>query len=294
MPESRTDVSVIVPVRNRPTLLREALSSVLAGSALPDEVIVVLDGPSDAIQSDREAALDMQQDFEKHRCSLLLLPAPGAGPALARNIGAARARSSFLAFLDSDDLWKPQKLQHQLQYMKKRPHLHASHCTEEWIKNGQRVHVPARLQPAPGRLLVESLDHCVVSASSVLIRRSTFFSLGGFDPTLRACEDYDLWIRYFLRHPMGLVDLEPLVIKRSGPWEQLSSIRGIDLFRVQSLLKILRTEHLTAEEDQLVREALQAKWNILLAQKKKYGFPEDAQYNTLEKKIESLNLMVGL
>ncbi|EHQ08571.1 glycosyltransferase family 2 protein [Leptonema illini] len=281
------DVSVIIPVRKRPQLLKEALASVLAGTVLPDEILVVLDGSREELQADAYAAEEMRS-LCRSDTTLTILYGPGRGPALARNIGAARARHSLLAFLDSDDLWQPHKLQEQLAYMTQRPHLHASHCAETWLKGGTSITVPARLQPSPGRLFAESLEHCLVSASSAMIRRSTFFALGGFDPALRACEDYDLWIRYFLRHPMGMVPPIPVphVVKRSGQWQQLSATRSIDRFRVQSLYKILQTEQLTDEQRGIVLIALKSKWNILNAQKKKYGFPDNADYDSLEKNIE--------
>jgi glycosyltransferase involved in cell wall biosynthesis len=284
------EVSVIIPVRNRPSLVKEAIASILAGTVLPEEIIVVLDGQVDELQADREAVEEMRS-LSGNVPALILLYGRGLGPAMARNTGAARARQTFLAFLDSDDLWRPGKLQAQLDYMKKRPHLHASHCAETWLKNGRSIPVPARLQPSPGRLFAESVEQCMVSASSVLIRRSTFFAIGGFDPSLRACEDYDLWIRYFLQHPMGMVppDPEPHVIKRSGDWEQLSSMRSIDRFRVQSLLKILKTERLTDSQRNHLIVVLKAKWKILKAQKEKYGLQDHMSYVSLEKAMQNLD-----
>ena len=246
--EELAPVSVILPVRNRPELLKEALSSVLQGTVWPGEILIIGNGTGSEIESDRLAVQRWKQEFLNFETSNQADPVsakpPGIqfqicsgrpGPASARNLGARLASKKYLAFLDSDDLWKPEKLEKQLVFLSKRPHLKACHSHEQWVKNGAELHVPLRLKPATGRPLQESLETCLISASSLIIEREHFLQSGSFDERFPACEDYEFWIRNFLQTSMGCIQ-EPLVIKRSGPWSQVSTAGGLDLHRLRALL----------------------------------------------------------
>lgn len=289
---SPADVATILPVRNRPALLRQAIRSVADGIVVPREVIVILDGRGSEQTADEEAAQECASALHARGCLLIVLPGPALGPAAARNLGAARARTEWLSFLDSDDLWRPEKLSEQLRFLESRPQLDAAHTTETWVKNGVEIPVPDSLRPTTGRPLRESFSRCLVSASSVMIRRRVFFELGGFDASLRACEDFDLWIRFFLKRPMGLVpgNPHPPVIKRAGDWDQLSATRGIDMFRVRSLLKILSTEELRGPDRLCAVSALQTRWKIIRAQSEKYGRPAAEDLAGIEEQASRLDL----
>lgn len=289
---SPADVSAILPVRDRPLLLQEAITSIASGAVVPREVIVVLDASAAARARDHDAALACSRALDARGALLILLPGPGRGPAAARNLGAARARSEWLSFLDSDDLWRPDKLRDQLDFLQSRPHLDAAHTTETWMKNDREIPVPDSLRPTTGRPLRESFGRCLVSASSVMIRRRVFFELGGFDATLTACEDFDLWIRYFVKRPMGLVpgNPHPHVIKRSGAWDQLSSTRSIDAYRVRSLIKILGSDMLYGQDRKCAIAALQQKWGIVQSQAEKYGRPGMEEMSQLQAEADRFGL----
>ena len=283
------DVCVIIPVRNRPVLLKEALQSVLASSSLPSQIVVIVDGNQNETEPDQKAAEHFSNIFRAHQIDYSILTGAGLGPAIARNTAAARCRCTWIAFLDSDDLWQKHKLKAQIDYMQKRPFLNASHCGEVWLKHGSEIRIPHRLRPSPGRPLLESLDHCIISVSSVLIRRSTFFELGGFDGNLTVCEDYDFWIRYFLRYTMGMVlsAKDAQVIKRSSGWTQLSKTQNIDLYRAESLAKI--ATKLTVNTDrQLVLEALAVKWQIVLDQHQKFDLGKNQRFMKLSSIVPAL------
>lgn len=267
----RIPVSVIIPVRNRPELMIQSLESVLHGWVWPEEILVVTNGSHQDRESDKRAFHTWKADIlarnsparprageggrttepaesarrkadatgsqgapEASSPSLEILESHPPGPAAARNTGARRATCPYIAFLDSDDTWYPEKLERQWDYLSRRPHLQACHSRETWQKDEKELQVPHRLEPSTGRPLAESLQICLVSASSILMRRSVFLDMGGFDERFASCEDYEFWIRYFLKSSMGCIQ-EPLVRKRSGDWPQVSSSGLLDLQRLRAL-----------------------------------------------------------
>ena len=246
-------VSVIIPTYNRRALLLEAVTSVLAQRDCQPEVIVVDDGSTDDTRQALRSLGDRVEYVYQPRC----------GVAAARNTGARLARGEWLAFLDSDDLWHPQKLAKQLAFHERFPHLGASQTGEIWIRNGLRVNPCRHHQKPSGDIFLASLPRCVVSPSAVMIRRERFVALGGFDESLTVCEDYDLWLRLGSREPVGLVP-EALVTKRGGHADQLSrQFWGMDRFRVAALAKLIESASLTVPWRTAVKETLEQKCAIL-------------------------------
>jgi glycosyltransferase involved in cell wall biosynthesis len=217
------------------------------------EVIVVDDGSSDGTA----AAL------ERFGSRVRYLHQPACGVAAARNRGARLATGAWVAFLDSDDLWRPEKLTRQLAHHARHPALRASQTGEVWIRNGVRVNPCRHHQTPDGDIFAASVARCVVSPSAVLMRRDLFAALGGFDESLPVCEDYDLWLRLGLSEPVGLLD-EPLVIKRGGHADQLSRRHwGMDRFRVAALVKLLAAHDLDGWRRALVVDAVCRKCAVL-------------------------------
>lgn len=259
-------VSVIVPTHNRRQLVCEAVASVLAQRDVAVEVIVVDDGSTD----DTSAALAAFGD--RIRC----LRQPRLGVSAARNRGAGAATGTWLAFLDSDDLWRPLKLARQLAYHAERPALRASQTGEIWIRNGVRVNPCQHHRKPDGEIFTSSVARCVVSPSAVMLRRDLFEALGGFDEALPVCEDYDLWLRLGAREPVGLLD-EPLVIKRGGHADQLSRrYWGMDRFRVAALAKLLAADDLVDAQRMVAVTALREKCGILAAGASRRGRADEA------------------
>jgi len=260
-------VSVIIPTYNRRAAVCEAVASVVAQRAIDSEIIVVDDGSTD----DTGAALRAFAPQVRY-----LRQAP-SGVAAARNAGARCATGTWLAFLDSDDLWRPEKLARQLAYHARRPELHASQTGEIWMRNGVRVN-PCRHHRKPdGDIFAASLARCVVSPSAVLLRRDLFEELGGFDETLEVCEDYELWLRLGVRQPVGLLD-EPLVVKRGGHGDQLSRRHwGMDRFRVAALAKLLTRGEIDAPRRALAVAALHAKCAVLAQGARRRGRVDEAE-----------------
>jgi len=205
VPERAIDVSVVVPTRDRSRMLETALRSVLRQRDVQIEVIVVDDASSDDTPKVVAA-------FDEPRLRLLRNPAP-TGPSEARNRGASEARGEWLAFLDDDDLWAPTKLARQVGV--------ATEDGHAWVYAGA-VNVDDRLQiihgaPAPDPAAVVAAlprsNPIPAGASNVVIHRDAFEAVGGFNQDLRACEEWDLWLRLARAESPGRVP-SPLVAYR--------------------------------------------------------------------------------
>lgn len=240
-----TDVSVIIPTYNRAMKAARAVASVLYQTFRNLELIVVDDGSRDRTRS-------VMEQFGTH--IRLLFHEENRGVSAARNTGIRAAHSPFIAFLDSDDYWLPEKLTRQLDFFRLHPEALACQTEEIWIRRGRRVNPMGKHVKPSGEIFSPSLKLCLVSPSAVMLRRSLLDEVGLFDESLPACEDYDLWLRISCRHPIHLID-EPLLIKEGGSPDQLSAtVEGLDQYRIKAMVKLIRGGSL--KEDQL-RAALE-------------------------------------
>jgi glycosyltransferase involved in cell wall biosynthesis len=232
-------ISVVIPTYNRAFKVIRAITSVLYQTFTDCEVIVVDDGSIDGTW-DRLAPLSRHIRYLRHHSNL--------GVSAARNTGIKASRSPFIALLDSDDYWLPEKLSVQLDYF--RHHLDAVACqTEEiWIRKGVRVNPRRKHLKPSGDIFEPSLKLCLVSPSSVMLKRSLFDEVGFFDEDLPACEDYDLWLRISCRYPISLIPSH-LVVKEGGQEDQLSArVKGLDRFRIKALLKLINGGQLNPKQ----------------------------------------------
>jgi len=246
-------------------MLCDAIGSVLGQSYEGFEVIVVDDGSQDKTL----------ENLKRYGLPLRVISQSRRGVAAARNLGARRSRGKYLAFLDSDDLWRPRKLEVQVAFMEERPGLQICQTEEIWIRRGVRVNPKSRHHKPSGDIFRASLDLCLVSPSAVMMTRELFERVGGFDESFTVCEDYDLWLRVAVDNPVPLIPA-PLVVKRGGHEDQLSrSTWGLDRFRVLALQKLLRSD-LSYEKKQWVIEALRKKAAILAQGARKRGREDEA------------------
>jgi len=263
-------VSVIIPTFNRRHWVREAVASVCAQGAVAGafQLIVVDDGSTDG------TADALTAEFAD-RLRLVRTP-ENRGVAAARNLGVAESRGEWIAFLDSDDLWLPDKLALQVRFFEGHPDAEICQTGELWIRNGDRVNPCAHHRKPSGDIFTPSLRRCLVSPSAVMLRRSLFGRTGGFDESLPACEDYDLWLRIARDTPVPLID-QPLVIKRGGHADQLSrQFWGMDRFRVASLVRLLATGDLPPAQQDAVAGVLAEKCDILANGAARRGRHEEA------------------
>lgn len=261
-------VSVIIPTYNRAEFLRHAIESVLAQTYQDFELLALDDG-----STDQTAALAAEYGDR-----LTYLFQDNRGVSSARNHGIRQAAGELIALLDSDDRWLPDKLTRQVAVMTQQPELQLCHTEEIWIRRGVRVNPKKKHRKHTGYIFPYCLPLCVISPSSVLIRRALFEQVGLFDETLPACEDYDLWLRITKTYPVHLIET-PLLVKYGGHPDQLSrTYWGLDRFRIRALVKLLRNGDLNCEQyDQTLRE-LRRKCCIMANGALKRGKIEEGTY----------------
>jgi glycosyltransferase involved in cell wall biosynthesis len=181
-----------LPTFNRLQYLRAAIDSVFAQTFADWELIVADDG------SEAETADYLTGMAKPPRVQVLQLPHTG-NPGAVRNAAWRAARGEYIAFLDSDDVWLPQKLALQVAALRSQPQYGWSHTAFAVIdESGQLLSgARARSWPATEGWILESLIRLesVIAMPSVLVTRRLLEQLGGFDPGQRACEDYDLYLR---------------------------------------------------------------------------------------------------
>lgn len=268
---SSPKVSVIIPTYNRLWALPEAIKSVLDQTFSSFELIIVDDGSTDGTEK-----------WVKEKCpSAKYIKKENGGVSSARNRGIEKSRGRYIAFLDSDDRWLPEKLERQIKVMDSG---HAVCYTDEiWIRNRKRVNPRLKHKKYAGDIFLKSLPLVIISPSSVMIESDIFDEIGLFDEELLACEDYDLWLRLTSRYPVYFVD-EPLIIKYGGHDDQLSKkYWGLDTFRIYALEKIL-SDNLTDDDriEAVIREIIK-KARIILKGAENRGNKELA--NLYDEKI---------
>ena len=251
---SEFKISVVIPTFNRQSMLQRAVDSVLAQTHPVTEIIVVDDGSTDGTE---QLVKSIQYD------SVQYIYQDNQGVSCARNTGIKQARGNWIALLDSDDEWLPNKLELQVDALVSRPDFHFCHTNEIWIRRGKRVNPMAKHEKNGGHIFEKCLPLCVISPSSVLIRKNVFEQTGLFDETLPACEDYDLWLRYCAKFPVLYID-QPLLNKYGGHADQLSKkYLGMDLYRLQSLIKLMKDNDLAREQVEAAKNTFFQKYSIL-------------------------------
>jgi glycosyltransferase involved in cell wall biosynthesis len=258
-------ISVIIPTYNRAWCLARAVESVLNQNFSDYELIVVDDGSND----ETDLVLAPYGD------ALRVIRQPNRGVSAARNAGIKAARGRWIALLDSDDHWLPDKLKAQIDWLTAHPDYRICQTEEIWIRDGRRVNPKKRHRKHGGHIFERCLPLCLVSPSAVMIDRRLLDEVGGFDEDLPACEDYDLWLRIACSHPIGLVDA-PLIIKTGGHADQLSRAPELDKYRIQALAKILRSGRLSSTQYTAALEILTAKVKVYAGGCRKRGREKDA------------------
>jgi glycosyltransferase involved in cell wall biosynthesis len=249
----KINISVIIPTFNRACLVTRSIDSVMRQSYLPQELIVVDDGSED------DTKVVIQEKF----ASVRYIKQANKGPASARNVGIENAENKWLAFLDSDDLWMPNKLEKQVKALENNPGMQFCYSDEIWIRDGARVNQKKKHAKFGGDIYQQCLPLCIISPSSAMIHVDVFEEVGMFDASLPACEDYDMWLRITAKFPVLFLD-EPLIKKYGGHEDQLSrKYWGMDRFRIQALEKMVNSGELEAEDQTATLRMLLRKIGIL-------------------------------
>ena len=198
-------------------------------------------------------------------------------PGKVRNAGARLATGEYLAFLDSDDLWKPEKLARQVAYFDEHPEIQICHTREVWRRGERIVSQAGQKHKRCGTVFADALKKCIIGPSTVMMRRELFEEFGGFREELEIAEDYELWLRITAEYPVGYID-EPLVIKRGGHTDQLSEKYGqIEIFRIRALLLNLEEGFFEGEQRRLALRELVRKCRIYARGCEKRGKGREAR-----------------
>jgi glycosyltransferase involved in cell wall biosynthesis len=230
-------VSVVIPAFNAERFLARTLEAVSRQTYRTLEIVVVddgsLDGTAEVVR--RQAALDAR---------VRLIRQDNAGVAAARNRGIAESNGCFIAPLDADDLWHPEKIERQLRRFEERPEAGLVYCWSIGIDEQDCV-LAQRVSPASfeGEVFAALVfQNFIGNASSPLIRRGCIEEVGGFDQTLRAaraegCEDRKLYMDIAERHDFALVPLF-LVGYRQMPgsmsWNSEQMLRSHELIMAEA------------------------------------------------------------
>ena len=273
--KNQPNISVIIPTYNRAHILPRALDSVLAQTQLPIEIIVVNDGSTDGTKS-----------VLSNYPGLKIIDQQHSGVSAARNIGLEHTNGEWIAFLDSDDEWLPEKLEQQWAAICNDDKL-ICHTEEIWVRNGKRVNPMKKHQKYGEYIYEKCLPLCVISPSSVMIHQSVFNDIGVFDESLEVCEDYDLWLRICSKYSTLFIS-EPLIVKYGGHEDQLSrKYWGMDRFRIQAMEKILSFGELSAEDEKATVDMIVQKCEIIINGMQKRGKDDEAK--EWQEKMKSYN-----
>jgi glycosyltransferase involved in cell wall biosynthesis len=236
------------------------------------ELIVVDDGSADGTEEYCANQLRKYPDTFRY----LNLPHCGK-PGKVRNAGANLATGEYLAFLDSDDLWMPEKLARQIAFFEEHREFRICHTREIWQRGQRIVSQSGQRHRRSGDIFPGAVKKCIIGPSTVMIRRELFQEFRGFREDLEIAEDYELWLRITAKYPVGYVD-EPLVIKRGGHSDQLSEKYGqIEIFRIKALLLNLEAGTFRGEPQELAARMLARKCRIYAAGCEKRGKSEEAR-----------------
>lgn len=193
-----TTISAVIPTYNYGRFLREAIDSALTQTHPALEVIVVDDGSTD----------DTPQVLASYGNRIRAIRQPNQGVGAARNTGIAAARGEYVAFLDSDDIWKPEKLERDAARFNADPGLGLVHCGAELFDStGKTLSVSQPLLEGWVALDLLRLDRQVIAApgSGTMVPRRVAEEIGGFDGRLQPSEDWDFCYRVATRYRVGVV-----------------------------------------------------------------------------------------
>lgn len=222
-------VSVVIPTFNREILIQKALGSVLAQTYPHIEIIVVDDG-----STDNTRGIILQRYGETVR----YLYQENQGISKSRNTGIKNAQGDFIAFLDSDDYWVPEKTERQIALFQEHPEygLVASCCASIRLDGRFRE----KNRPGKSGWVLEGLFHAnYIRTSSAIIKRECIEKVGIFDEELKECEEYDYWLRIAAKYPIGFIN-ESLAVYVDNP----SGVSTDSLIGRLYRLKVLEKEYL--------------------------------------------------
>jgi glycosyltransferase involved in cell wall biosynthesis len=232
-------ISAVIPAFNSAKYIEEALSSVFAQTRVPEQIIIVDDGSTD----------NTQKILEPYLGRIQYLYQENHGEAAARNTGIRHASGNFIAFLDADDIWLPEKLELQMDYFGRNPQCGLVYTDMAIFDHSGVVHESVKewlgMSLPVGRVFPQLFWETLFGSGTVVCRRECFERIGFFDESFPLGCDYEMWLRLARRFEFGCVD-QPLLryrqhsaqatrmcaspIANGVPWEARAVRRILDLY----------------------------------------------------------------
>lgn len=216
-------ISVIIPAYNAEKTIAQTIESVLNQSFVDFEAIVINDGSTDL-------TLDILGQIEDPRIQVFSYG--NAGVSAARNRGISQAAGEFIAFLDADDLWTPDKLEKQLQALQDHPQAAVAYSWTDYIDESGNFLRPGDRITVSGNVYEQLLlRNFIANGSNPLIRRDALQVVGGFNPELTHGEDWDLWLRLAANYQFVPVHQKQILYRLSPQ----AASANLSKMKVQSL-----------------------------------------------------------
>jgi glycosyltransferase involved in cell wall biosynthesis len=235
-------ISVIIPTYNRASFLEKTIKSVLNQTKEVDELIVIDDGSKD----------NTKEIVKKYNIKYIFQE--NSGVSSARNCGIKNSKNDWICFLDSDDIWELDKIAIQSDFHKNNKHVLFSYTDERWFYKDKEVNQKKHQKKSLQNHFLDHIKLCIIGASSVMCHKSVFDRVGLFDEELKACEDYDMWLRVLLEFKVGFID-KKLINKIAGHKGQLSfETIGLDYYRILALQKHISTHFNLEVVDEIKRK----------------------------------------
>src|SRR5919202_353647 len=201
-------ISVIIPAYNAEKTIKQTIESVLNQTFSDFEIIVINDGSQDS-------TLEIVSSIPDPRIKVFSYP--NAGPQKSRNRGWGNASGEYVSFLDADDLWTPDKLEAQLKALQENPAAAVAYSWTDYIDESGNSFPQSNHGNFSGHVFVKLLlADFVGNGSNPLIQKQALVEVGGFDESLVAGQDWDMWVRLASRYPFVAVPVVQILYRVSG------------------------------------------------------------------------------
>jgi len=246
-------VSVIIPAYNAGKYISETIKSVLKQTYSNIEIIIVDDGSTD----------DTVEKVNKFNDKVTLLTQKNKGVSCARNNAVSIAKGCWLAFIDADDLWLENKLELQINKLNKLNKLKWSHTNSFYFGENQSGFVTRSdlTKQYSGQVFSKLIINNFITTSTIIIKKELFLIHGGFDETLPALEDWQLWMNIAKSEPIHYIK-EPLAHYRVYTGSTSRKVRTILPMHIRVINDIFKHMSISAENTQLKNLALSSSYEI--------------------------------
>ena len=233
-------VSIIIPTYNCLLFLPTAINSVLDQSHQDFELLIINDNSTDDTENYLKTLTDKR---------IQTITTAGLGAAQARNIGIARASGEFIAFLDADDFWLPEKISLQLELHDMHPDLAMSFTNYDHINESYKSIIDGfsysgQFQGKKEKFITLKkpidfiIGNNVIGTSTVMVKTSILKNMQCFNTDLKYCEDWDLWLRICEKHNLGILNsIQTCYLMRK---DSITRTNGLLLSNLQCIELILK------------------------------------------------------